>query len=169
MLRATSLTLLLSGSVLLVTWAALPAESQQPRARTLPPVAAEIPADLAAVNAEVDRLVGRLERHVDFPPPARDLFHYASRRPAAPEVIAPAGPRPAIAAELLRPSWPSLVAIMGPGVDGTFEVALSDRTGELHVVTSGGSVGAFVVSEITVDAVVLSDPASGETTRLTVR
>jgi hypothetical protein len=71
--------------------------------------------------------------------------------------------------EIVRPEWPSLVAIMAKTEGTGLEVALTDRTGDLHVVSAGAALGSFIVTEITADVVTITDQSSGQTTRLTVR
>lgn len=168
MIRATSAFLVITAAALLVTWGVSPAESQQARPTVPAPVAIEFPAELAEVNAEVERLSAQVERAPELPDASRDPFNFAPRVRAPREIVPVSQP---VASEpvVVPPSWPSLVAIMTRASDGAFEVALADRADALHVVTAGASVGAFIVSEVTADFVVVSDPSSGLSTRLTVR
>ena len=169
MLRATALFLLAGGVALLVTWGVRPAESQS--SRTVPRTAAssgDFPAELNEVNLELDRLSAHLDRLVVYPAPARDLFHFVSRSRPLRE-LPPQMDVPAVVQEVPRPVWPELVAIMARPEGGRLDVALTDRAGELQVVSAGATLGEFVVTEITADAVVLTDQPSGQTTRLTIR
>lgn len=169
MLRTTASVLLLGGVALLVTWGVRPAESQAPRtparvsADALPP----LPAELDEIDLEVERLSIRLDRKAAFDVPARDPFNFASR-PRVSRVPVPTVDELA-PVEVVRPEWPSLVAIMTKAEGSGLEVALTDRAGELHVASAGDALGSFVVSEITSDVVTITDRASGQTTRLTVR
>jgi hypothetical protein len=76
---------------------------------------------------------------------------------------------PAAPVEVVRPVWPSLVAILSKAEGGGLEAAFTDRAGELHVVSAGAALGSVVVSDISADVVTLTDQASGQTTRLAVR
>jgi hypothetical protein len=168
-LRVTSSLLLLAGLLLIVTWGARPAESQSTPNPPRPSraVGLGLPAELADVNAEVERLTDRLDRDVVFPPPSRDLFNFGTRASARRDVVAPPESIDPVGVPPAPPAWPSLVAIMESGE--SVEVALADALGELQVVKAGGTFGAFLVSDVTRDAVVISDPVSGQSTRLTVR
>jgi hypothetical protein len=170
MLRTTASVLLVGGVTLLVTWGVRPAESQAPRtpARVSPDVLPPLPAELDEIDLEVERLSARLDRRSTFDLPDRDPFNFVSRarvlRAPAPDVEPLALP-----AEIVRPDWPSLVAIMARTEGAGLEVALTDRAGDLHVVSAGAALGSFVVTEVTADVVTITDQSSGQTTRLTVR
>lgn len=169
MLRATSLLLLVVGTTLIVVWGAAPAQSQQRRPSTASMVASPDPPELGVVRSEVERLVSRLDRDVTFAVPARDPFHFAASPRATRDLAPPPDAMPVALVEPAAPEWPSLVAIVSPPDGGVLEVALSDRSDELHVVRAGQSVGQFLVTEIGADSVALSEPASGRTTRLALR
>lgn len=169
MLRATSAFLVTVAAALLITWGVSPAESRQARPALAQTSSIEFPPELAEVTEEVGRLTSRLTRVSDLDGPARDPFSFASRARPAREVRAPLADVVVAPAVSVRPTWPSLVAIMSRATDGAFEAALSDPADELHVVSVGASVGTFIVADITSEAVVLSDPASGQSTRLSMR
>ena len=171
MARATSLILLICGSLLLVTWLVSPASSapqtSAPQVVDLGP----LPAELADVNAQLDRLKTRLDRTVDVPVPSRDPFHFAARRSVdrpAP-VATPSMPVEMMAPPVLTPSWPTLVAILTAPDDGSLQAALSDRDETMYVVSVGGVAGAFTVTEIAPEAITVTDPTSGQSTRLSLR
>jgi hypothetical protein len=170
MLRATASLLLFGAVALLVTWGVRPAASQS--TRTPPRVAADtlpaLPAELNEIDLEVERLSARLDRKTGYPPPSRDPFNFAPSARTAREVAMPVD-LPLPPTEIIRPSWPSLVAIMTK-LDGVgLEVALTDRAGEVHVLGGGGVLGSFLVTELTAEAVTLSDQVSGQSTRLSIR
>jgi hypothetical protein len=127
-----------------------------------------LPAELNEIDLEVERLSARLGQKAGYPPPSRDPFNFAPRRSEPREMQVPVD-LPAPPAEFVQPMWPSLVAIMVKADGVGLEVALASRDGELFVLGSGALMGSFLVSELTADAVTLSDQTSGQSTRLSIR
>jgi hypothetical protein len=70
---------------------------------------------------------------------------------------------------VLTPSWPTLVAILTAPEDGSLQAALSDGDETMYVVPAGGAAGAFTVTEIAPEAITVTDTASGQSTRLSLR
>jgi hypothetical protein len=126
-------------------------------------------AELAEVNAQLDRLKTRLDRVVDVPVPSRDPFHFAARRPVDRPTAMPDMPAEMTAPPVLTPSWPTLVAILTAPEDGSLQAALSDGDETMYVVPAGGAAGAFTVTEIAPEAITVTDTASGQSTRLSLR
>ncbi len=170
MARATSTLLLICGSLLLVTWLVAPAASApQSSASRRAPLAdlGPLPPELDVVNAQVDRLRARLGSQVTYPVPSRDPFHFAPRARLVPDAAVAAPVENVMpATEVVRPSWPTLVAILTSAEDGTLQAALSDSEENLQFVSPGATVGLFTVVEISPDGVVLTEPVSRQTTRL---
>jgi hypothetical protein len=173
MARALSTLLLLTGATLLVTWLSTPAVSA-PSPQAVPPRTAmdDVAPLVSDVDAEVLSLHDRLTTPPAYPEPARDPFSYAARpmpprvRDARPAVAMPAAP--VVVPETPRPT---LVAILS-GDDAAAPRAVFALPGEdadVHFVAAGASIGGFVVSDVQDDAVVLTDPRTNTTTRLTLR
>ena len=169
MLRATASLLFLGAVALLVTWGVVPAESQSPRPRVVTGDAlAQFPAELNEIDLEVERLSARLGQKAGYPPPSRDPFNFAPRR-HEPREMPMTDDLPAPPAAFVQPMWPSLVAILVKADGVGLEVALASRDGEVYVLGNGGAMGSFLVSELTADAVTLSDQMSGQSTQLGIR
>lgn len=169
MARVTSSVLLAAGTLLLVTWLVSPAASAPPQQLTVdaPPVAAA--PELDEINREVDRLRERLATTAVAAPPARDPFQFApllsTRRSDTPEDF-----RPPI---VFEPAivWPELVAILSsasPSIP-THQAAFEDNAHAIQILSAGGVLDGFVIDSVTADAVVLSHPATGRTSQLSLR
>ena len=149
------------GAVLLLVWQVTPATSAPPPPRD----AAALELDQAApvlteVNAQVDRLRERLSTTPSFPPPSRDPFNFGRRpdRAPAPPVDTPAAIEPPPPSPVL----PDIVAILSSKVDGAdVRSAVFSSDGDVQLVTSGDTVGPFVVRTISADRVVLVHRATG--------
>jgi hypothetical protein len=167
MARATSALLLVAGAALLVMWVVSPATSAPPPYATVP----ETPLDRAApvladINAQAARLRERLDRAAPYPPPTRNPFTFAEPASRHPAVVEPE-PEPEPEATALH-----LVAILSGDASGTpgrrAVFALSDDA-DVRFVTKGDVVGAFVVSDVQADGVVLTDRRSGSVVHLALR
>jgi hypothetical protein len=169
MTRATSAILVFCGTLLLATWLVTPATSApQTASRRVVPSDATLPPELAVVEAEVTRLRARVESRVNAPEPARDPFHFAARARLAPP---PSAESPSLSPVIVEEpviAWPTLVAIL-ESADGTLQAAVADGDDALHVVSAGDEVAGVTVAEISAELVTLSDRASGQSRRLSVR
>jgi hypothetical protein len=163
-----SAVFLLAGATLLVTWLVSPADSappaRVPAARTTLDEAAPLLADM---NAEVDHMRDRLVTKPPSPVPTRDPFTYGHR------VVQPRASRPdpivATTPLVLLPT-PTLVAILSGDATAPRRAVFSTLdTDDVQFLTSGDTIGRFVVSEIQDDLVMLTDRRTDETVRLTLR
>ena len=173
MARVTSTLLLLSGALLLVTWLAAPASSAPPaQATPLVRTIDEVKPVLDDVNEQVDRLKERLAGQVEYPTPTRDPFRFAEPvRSVRPESV------PEFVRQLesmmvsAEPAWPRLVAILSSHTDGqpSLRAAFSTSDERIAIVSAGGSVGGFTVADVTSDSIRLTDPVTGQSTRITLQ
>lgn len=150
--RATSAILLLVGAGLLVAWLDSPARSS-PSPQSNVPVS---PLEAAApVFNDVHTNVRALRERLDAPRPAstpsRDPFRYATRTPRP--IAAPVTSPEAAAREVALVA-PRLIAILaGDGDDRRAVFETID--GDVRFARTGETVDAFVVREVSADAVVL--------------
>jgi len=149
------------GAVLLLIWQVTPATSAPPPPRDAVSTELDQAAPvLTEVNAQVDRLRERLATTPSYPPPSRDPFNFG-RRPDRTPPPAPADAAPAIEPPP-PPALPSIVAIVSDTVRGSeVRTAVFSVGGEVEVVASGDTIGAFVVRSIGVDRVVLVERTTG--------
>jgi hypothetical protein len=168
--RAMSTLLLLAGAALLVTWLVTPAASAPPPQAPAPHTALDDDAPLLAdVNAQVLELRDRIGARPVYPPPVRDPFSYVTRtrqpRASVPSVVresveppVPVGPAP-----------PALVAILSASASSPRRAVLAaPGADDVQFVAAGGTIGRFVVRDIEDDVVILADPETNATTRLTL-
>jgi hypothetical protein len=162
--RITSAVFLFGGAALFVMWVVSPASSapQTPNPNT-PSTATEAPASESVV--EPVRLPDTEAPAPEYRVPVRDPFAFESR-PRSPRV--PAGAEtPAV----VRPQLPSLVAILTdttPAGD-VRRAALSDAAGEVRIVRAGDVHGAFTISDVRPDVLVLVETSTGDTYHLALR
>jgi hypothetical protein len=155
--RVASTTLLLAAAALLATRLISPADSSPtaPARVSQDPGADQIPPELAAVNAQVNRLHDRLPAPTDFPPPRRDPFNFGGR-------LEPRRPAPVAFVDLPVPALPKLIAILSEkNGDADVRTAVISAGDDVEFVKTGGAVGNLRVSLITSEGIVLTDPGSG--------
>jgi hypothetical protein len=168
MARVTSSVILAAGAILLVTWLVTPAASGPPRQSSVDAPAIAAPPEIEAIDREVERLRDRLDTTVVIAPPARDPFQFvplpSARRPELPDQL----PVPTVFEPTIV--WPALVAILssGPSATPTFQAAFEDDAHTIQILSSGASLDGFVIEEVTGDTVLISHPATGRTSRLSL-
>ncbi len=163
--------LLLSGVVLLVSWAVAPA-APSPYGAPAPPSMS--PLDQAApiladMSAELDRLKSRLDATEGFAPPVRDPFRFGAKpervRSTPKPTVVEAAPTPP------APELPKLLAIVANDEqDGaTVRSAVFAVGDAVHVLKIGDAVDVFVIRSIAADSVELVESATGASHRLSLR
>jgi hypothetical protein len=158
--RVASTTLLLAAAALLATRLISSADSSQIATDRAPMDAGadQIPPELVAVNAQVERLRDRLPAPTDFPTPRRDPFNFGERRQTRGAAPAP----PMAFVDLPVPALPKLIAILSEKNGGVeVRTAVIAKGDDVEFVKTGGAVGNLRVSAITSDGIVLTEPASG--------
>lgn len=171
MARAMSTLLLLAGATLLVTWLVTPAASAPPLQTPAPHTQLDDEAPLLAdVNAQVLELRDRIGARPAYPAPVRDPFSYATRARQSRAAQSPVVPEPVAAPVPVVPTPPALVAILSADATSPRRAVLATPGGDdVQFVVAGGTIGRFLVREIQDDVVVLADPQTDATTRLTLR
>jgi hypothetical protein len=164
MLRIAAVTLVV-GATLLMSWALAPATARPALDRPGmldASLAAGMPLLVQAAD-DLDRLRERLRGLPPYQPPARDPFRVRTPAAVTPES---GGETPTVSA----PALPRLVAILtSDAADTPSPRAAVSVNGVIRVVGAGDLIGALQVVRVTADAILLLDPSTRATFRLTLR
>jgi hypothetical protein len=168
MSRSTSTLALLGAAAALVTWMVPPASSA-PSPSPLPAFV-EVPRpELIEMNRQVDRLRARVEASPrQAPEPTRDPFNFGRRpeppRPAMPRVAMP-DPPPAP----VLPPLPRLVAVIRESPESDTRSAVLSNGDDVAFVAPGDRYAGYVISAVTETGLVLTEPNSGQSVRLSLQ
>jgi hypothetical protein len=162
-MQRLAVALLIVGALLLASWVTAGDRPSAPRATAELNQVTPVVSD---VNREVDQLRERLAVDSRFVAPSRDPFRFRGR-PAPPPVMSePAIPEPVVA----PPPMPQLVAILtDSGPNGVTRRAVFAFGGNVSIVKPGDTLDRFVVGRVDADAVELTERATSNVVRVSIK